>query len=834
MKAVVMAGGDGSRLRPLTIGRPKPLVPIVNKSVMGHILDLLKSHQITEVVVTLRYMASAIQDYFDDGSSIGMKIRYAIEETPLGTAGSVRNAAQFLDETFIVISGDALTDFDLSNIIAMHQQRQAKATLTLKRVANPLEYGVVITDSEGWVTSFQEKPGWGELSSDTVNTGIYVLEPELLDLIPPDTSYDFSLDLFPRLLADGTAMLGYVAEGYWCDVGNIEEYMRANSDMLHGRIRTAEPIGTNIGGNIYCGRDVEIAPGAQLFGPIYLGDEVKVKDGVRIYGPTVVRDYSIVDNYTLIERSIIWRNNYVGENCEIRGAIIGRRTSTKARVMIFEGAVIGDNCTLGENSIIHTNVKLWPDKEVEAGATVHDSIIWGSKGRRALFGRFGATGVVNVDLTPEFCAKLGAAVGATLPKGSYVAINRDAHRSSRMLKRALVSGLPGSGVNVWDTESVAIPVWRHFVRSQERSSAGIHVRLSPFDQRTVDIRIIDHNGLNLTTARERTIERNFFREDFRRAYLDEIGTIDYARQPITAYVSDFLKHVDVETIRNARFRMVVDYSFGLAAEVLSSIFNQLGVDVVPLNARVDESKLAILEEGFRANQQRMGKIVEALGANLGVQLDVGGEKIYLVDEKGRTLSDITTAAVMMELALLVNPGRMVMAPITAPNAFETITQWHKSPLVRTGISVQGLSNPNNGDYPLLACDGTGNFIFPEFQPNVDGMFATAKLMEYLAKRQLTISAIVDYLPPIHMAGGIVNCPWEMRGMIMRQLNEQHQDLPIDKLDGVKIHLGDNQWVHLSPHPDKPQFNIMAEANSISDAQQLVLSYIQKVEEWIQL
>lgn len=832
MKAVVMAGGDGSRLRPLTVGRPKPLVPIVNKSVMAHIFDLLRAHHITEVIVTLRYMASAIQDYFDDGSSFGMKIHYAIEETPLGTAGSVRNAADYLDEPFIVISGDAMTDFDLSRIIAVHRERQAKTTLTLKRVPNPLEYGVVITNNEGWVTSFQEKPGWGELSSDTVNTGIYILEPEILNLIPPDTSYDFSLDLFPRMLEANMPMFGYIANGYWCDVGNIEEYMRANADLLQGRVNTPEPIGHNIGGNIFCGRDVEIAPGAQLFGPIYLGDEVKIKDGVRIYGPAVVRDYTVIDNHTLLERSVIWRNNYVGENCEIRGAIVGRRSSTKSRVMIFEGAVIGDNCTLGEDSIIHTNVKLWPDKEVEAGATVNESIIWGSKGRRSLFGRFGATGVVNVDLTPEFCARLGAAVGATLPKGSYVAINRDAHRSSRMLKRALVSGLPGSGVNVWDTESVAIPVLRHFVRSHPQASAGIHVRLSPFDQRTVDIRIIDHSGLNLTNARERTIERNFFREDFRRAYLDEIGIIDYARDPVDAYAADFLQHINVEQIKEAKFRTVVDYSFGLSAEVLSTIFNQIGVDVVPLNARVDESKLAILEEGFRSNQQRMGKIVGALGANFGVQLDVGGEKIYLVDEKGRILNDVVTAAVMMELALWVNRGRTVICPITMPNAFDEIAQWYDAKVQRTVTTVQGLGSSNHDSSPLLAFDGTGNFIFPEFQPVVDGMFATIKLMEFLALRHHAISEIVDFLPPIHMAGGLVNCPWEMRGTIMRQLNEQHHDYRIDKLDGVKIHLEERQWVHLMPHPDKPQFNVMAEATSTAGAQNLVQRYIEKVEEWI--
>jgi len=242
MKAVVMAGGSGARLRPLTINRPKPMVPLVNKPVIGHILDLLKRHGINEVVVTLQYMAESIQDYLGDGQSMDMNIRYSVEESPLGTAGSVKQAQEYLDETFIVISGDAVTDIDLGAVIAYHKAKQALATITLYHVPNPLEYGVVITDGEGRIQQFQEKPSWGEVISDTVNTGIYVLEPEVLNYFEPGVSFDFSKDLFPILLSRGDPMYGYVADGYWCDVGNINEYTRASNDVLEGRVRV-EPLG---------------------------------------------------------------------------------------------------------------------------------------------------------------------------------------------------------------------------------------------------------------------------------------------------------------------------------------------------------------------------------------------------------------------------------------------------------------------------------------------------------------------------------------------------------------------------------------------------------------
>src|SRR5438445_3868920 len=202
MQAVVMAGGEGSRLRPLTINRPKPMVQIVNKPCLGHIFDLLLRHGIDEAFVTLQYLASVIQDSYGDGGGLGMRLRYTVEETPLGTGGSVRQIGDDLDGTFLVISGDALTDIDLSKIIAFHKQREAAVTLTLVHVPNPLEYGVVITNEDGRIAKFLEKPSWGEVFSDTINTGIYVMEPRVLKRYAVGEVFDFSKDLFPKLLAE--------------------------------------------------------------------------------------------------------------------------------------------------------------------------------------------------------------------------------------------------------------------------------------------------------------------------------------------------------------------------------------------------------------------------------------------------------------------------------------------------------------------------------------------------------------------------------------------------------------------------------------------------------
>jgi len=214
-----MAGGEGSRLRPLTCNRPKPMVPVVTRPILEHILNLVKRHKISEVILTLQFMPAAIMNHFGDGSDFGVRMRYVVEESPLGTAGSVRNAARLLDEPFIVLSGDALTDFDLTSLMESHRASGAKVTLGLTRVPNPLEYGIVITAEDGSIKRFLEKPSWGEVFSDTVNTGIYVLNPDVLEFIPEGRQFDFSKDLFPRLLRDGRPLFGKVLDGYWCDIG---------------------------------------------------------------------------------------------------------------------------------------------------------------------------------------------------------------------------------------------------------------------------------------------------------------------------------------------------------------------------------------------------------------------------------------------------------------------------------------------------------------------------------------------------------------------------------------------------------------------------------------
>jgi mannose-1-phosphate guanylyltransferase/phosphomannomutase len=665
--------------------------------------------------------------------------------------------------------------------------------------------------------------------SDYVNTGIYVLEPEILDFFDTNVHFDFAKDLFPMVHELGHPLYGYVAEGYWCDVGNIAEYLRATTNALHGEVEGLD-LGRYLGDGIWMGQDVDLAPDVHLEGPIYLGKSVQIKSGVVIRGPSVIRDYTVIDNEAIIDRSILWRNCYIGERVQISGAIVLRQCSLKAHATVFEGAVIGDGTIIGESAVIHPGVKIWPGKEVEPGATVNSSIVWGSQGRRVLFGRFGITGVVNIDLTPEFTAKLGAAFGATLTKGSIVTINRDMNHSSRMIKQAIISGLSSAGINIWDLGSLPIPVACYYTR-ECGAEGGIHVRVSPFDDRVIDILFIDNEGLSLSKNRERDIERAFFREDFRRVYLDDIGSIEYAQRVKEQYLKNFLTHLNTKAIQDAAIDLVVDFTDAPIADVLPAILDELNCNVVALSATTPRSSGETLNQSkLQAALKQLQIITTTMDSQLGIRLDPGGEKVFFVDNRGYLLEGTTASAVMTELVLQDAPGSVVAIPFNLPNAFEKIAAKYSGRIIRTEIDREALIKSSCNDHISMACDGKGNFIFPDFQCAADGLITLAKLLEFLATQRVTLGDIVDTLLPYYVAERKVSCVWEAKAKVMRLINEKFEDRKDKKIiNGVRIVLDADRWVLIVPDPDQPCFRITTEAESQRQAEMLADEYAQIIE-----
>jgi mannose-1-phosphate guanylyltransferase / phosphomannomutase len=375
VKAVVMAGGEGTRLRPLTSNQPKPMVPVAGKPCMEHTLELVRRHGITNAVATLAYMPQVISGYFGEGSHLGVDLEYSVEEVAAGTAGSVKLLEHYLDETCLVVSGDALTDMDLTSLIEFHRYKGAVATIALQRVPDPLEFGVVITAEDGRIERFLEKPTWGEVFSDTINTGIYVLEPEVLAQIPADVPYDFSKELFPRLLEQGAPLYGFVTECYWQDIGNLIQYQEANRDALDGKVTLDMP-GVRLRENVWVGEGSLVEQVERIEGPAVIGNYCAIDETATIGRYTVLGNNVIVKEQSEIEFSVIDSNSYLGPRTQVRGALVGKNCEIRAHATVSEGAVIGDECSIGEQSTIAPHVRVYPFKTVETGAHVQRSLIW--------------------------------------------------------------------------------------------------------------------------------------------------------------------------------------------------------------------------------------------------------------------------------------------------------------------------------------------------------------------------------------------------------------------------------------------------------------------------
>ncbi len=357
MKTMILAAGLGTRLRPLTEEIPKPMVPIVNTPVSEHILKLLASHGFKDILMNIHYYSDTITNYFQTGSKWGLNILYSFEESLLGTAGGVKKARAFFgDETFLVICGDVLTDMDLNELVDFHKRKNSKATIVLTEVENPSKYGIVITDKNDKIVEFQEKPFLDEARSRVANSGIYVLEPEIFDLIPESQFFDFGRHLFPLLAKEGVPFYGFCHDYYWNDVGELDEYRKGNFDALMGKVKVDIP-GTLVSKGIWVGKGCIIEEGVTLSPPICIGDNCVIKRNAKLFGPLVIGNETVVGEGAVFYKGIKWNNGYIGRDATILGGIIGASAEIGERAVIKE-AVLGDKCVIGGGSVIHPSVKI--------------------------------------------------------------------------------------------------------------------------------------------------------------------------------------------------------------------------------------------------------------------------------------------------------------------------------------------------------------------------------------------------------------------------------------------------------------------------------------------
>jgi NDP-sugar pyrophosphorylase family protein len=353
MKAILLAGGKGTRLRPLTIHTPKPIVPIFERPFLHYQLDLLKRvPEIDEVILSLNYQPRRIEEIFGDGGDTGLALRYVVEPAPLGTAGAVRYAGESLRESVVVFNGDVLTQVDLAAVIALHRERKARATIVLTPVENPSAYGLVETDGDGNVRRFLEKPKPDEITCDTINAGIYILEPDTFDRIPKDTAWSIERSFFPSLVERGETFIGYVYRGYWIDIGTPEKYMQVHRDIMDGRYtHKTLPFGANgNGATAWVSPQARVEEGATLDGPCFVDEGTVVKAGARIGPYSVVGRQCHIEEHAVIDHAIVWANSRISQDAMVRRSILGRQTHIGRNAAIEHGIVLGDKSVVTDYS----------------------------------------------------------------------------------------------------------------------------------------------------------------------------------------------------------------------------------------------------------------------------------------------------------------------------------------------------------------------------------------------------------------------------------------------------------------------------------------------------
>ncbi len=829
MKAVIMAGGFGTRIQPLTASMPKPMIPLFNRPIMLHIVELLKKHDITELVMLLYHQPFYIKNFFRDGSDFGVKITYVTPIADMGTAGAVKAAEKYLDERFLVISGDLLTDFNLKKIVDFHSDHHAKATITLTSVKDPLQFGVVITDKEKRITQFLEKPGWGEVISDTINTGIYVLEPEVLKYIPEGENFDFSQDLFPLMLKNNDALFGVTARGYWRDIGNTDSYREAYYDIFKGKVnlKIDEPKLDLVGKDLRVGADVKLERAEGLEGTVVVGDNSQILGDVRIKDSVIGRNCTIETGVRL-NRCVIWDNSYVKRGARISDGVICSNVRIGQGVVLEEGVIVADETSIGDEAVIKADVKIWPKKTVEAGATVTSNMIWGEKWKKALFEGAIIKGLSNVELTPEFCAKLGCAYGTTLPKGSFVLGGRDSNPTSRMLKRCFMGGLLSAGINVRDMKMTSLPLLRYKLKTFGEVG-GVHFRQAPGDPTLLEIVFLDGDGLDFSSNMGKNVERTFFKENFRRAHHTEPGVITDINNVGEFYREGFLRGVDRELLKRSAFTVVVDFSSSPASQSLPPLLNELGFSVIALNANVDEGRGVPIKEQALALRQ-LSAIVSSLGAQAGFWLDPSAEAVTMVDETGRVYSGVDLLTLVVALQMKTGQKGSLAVPVQAPSTIEQMAGERGCQVIRTKSSDRAMLEVASSSEVILTGTTDGRFAFPRFQAAFDGMFAIARILELRAACGIPFAEVHAGVARSAFLQTSIPCPWEMKGGIMRKMSEDSLEQEATFIDGIKVQFGEG-WVLLLPDQYLPVIHIVAEAREQKVAQRLLGEYEKKVVLW---
>lgn len=771
MKAVIMAGGEGTRLRPLTSIVPKPMTRILDKPIIEYSVELLQKYGITDISFTLMYLPEVITEYYAEREDITP--HFYLEKEPLGTAGSVKNAQEVLTETFFVISGDALTDVNIEAAANFHKSKGAQVTIILKRMENPTEYGIVVTDKDGKVSRFLEKPDRSEVFSDLVNTGMYIIEPEVLDFIPKGKQFDFSKELFPELIAAGIPIYGYVTGAYWCDIGNIDSFLAAQEDVLRGAVDVTIDAINHEG--IYTADGAVISAAALLQPPAYIGKNTVVRAGARVGMYSVIGENSVIGEGAVVKRSLLGHNVFLGKNAKVSRGILCDNTVLEENARMFENSVIGADCTIGEGATVSPRVKVWPGKWIESGITVNKNVIWGFGQKRGILTPHGVTGRLNTDISADELTRLGMAM-ASAGFGKLV-VSSDGSATADAAKSAFSAGAASSGAAVTAAIS-AIPPVLSAVAHELDMDGGAYFKRAP--EGRFSVLVFGKKGRPLEKAREKKINNVFDRGEFRRAEADEIRPV-FELTDASRFHSKMLAHSKVsEAVRRANPEICVIKTATAADAFLTDAFSQLNI------------RMASGEEGalFTAKPYPDG--------------DDGEVRFESLTLKGEDL-DILRYAVAFSTFELTE----ITIPVGSSDLIKEMAERH-------GVSVREANTAK----PFARSETMFSLLFTDFA------FFMAALAKNLLESGIAPQKYFKEVPRPHIVKAQVTCDFKDMGRLLRELTDKFEiECPEC---GIKIE-SDKGWSFICPNDTEPHIDIKAEGTTEEFARELCDFYTEEIK-----
>ncbi len=577
MQAIILAGGNGTRLRPLTQELPKPMIPVLNKPLMEYTVELLKKHNIDDIGVTLKFLPQYIKDYFTDGEKWGTRITYFEEETPLGTAGSVKAAENFIQDTFIVISGDALTNIEIPKILAYHKSIHADVTIVLSKQENPLEYGVVLTNTDGRITSFCEKPQWENVITNTVNTGIYIIEKKVLEKIPVNTVFDFSNDLFPLLLKENANIYGYITEDYWSDLGTPEAYLRAQEELLDGKV-FGKKMNSIFEENVSLGEEVKV------IAPVYIGKNTVITGKSNIGPYAVIGSGCIIEN-SRVENAVLW-NQAVLTDSDCTHSVMGMKT--KAEKTLFGGNnMIGSHVILNRNTQLMTGASVFNNIEIQRNSIIEGKCTAGKCTDTVLWNNGVITGIWNHDIDHGTLASIASSY---LSSKMLICSNEDRLAGSLAMLMASYYSLCGSTVYI----SVCnVSSCRYYADVYKMKAVYIQT-----SGENLSLELIDEKGLTIPSQQEKKIDFKSNSFALKRGKIIRLHSLDgdfeyflnhsipFSRSNVELYAKDAYrlhnlvhrKTTEVSLPLNHLFRAAVKASNGSVQSIYTPDGRRISVD----------------------------------------------------------------------------------------------------------------------------------------------------------------------------------------------------------------------------------------------------------------